>query len=34
MKDPKLAAAARDINWKLIKQWEGSKCVPLGFSGR
>jgi hypothetical protein len=31
VKDPKLAAAVRDINWKLTKQWEGSKCVPLEF---
>ena len=29
MKDPKLAAGARDINWKVIKLWEASKCVPL-----
>jgi hypothetical protein len=29
MKDPKLVAAARDINWKVIKLWEASKCVPL-----
>ncbi|OGQ82883.1 MAG: hypothetical protein A3F90_20165 [Deltaproteobacteria bacterium RIFCSPLOWO2_12_FULL_60_19] len=31
MKDPKLADAARDIGWKVIKQWEASKCVPLSF---
>ena len=31
MKDPKLVDLARDINWKTIKQWEGSRCVPLNF---
>jgi hypothetical protein len=30
MRDKKLAETVRDINSKIIRQWNASKCVPFG----